>query len=120
MTMADEGISYVMQYEKRCGREPVDVSRGRKFPGLDVMSIDNIDGHHGSIEVKATNGGGIPDAFETEFTRGLRFVATHLYVVNFKDRKPSSLHIVPKNVIDQYSTPRYRDLRCDRALTHGS
>jgi len=105
MSLAQDGISCVKDYETRNGRNPVDVSKGRKFPGIDIISIDISKDDHRTIEVKATKGEGIPDAFETEFTPGLKFVATHLYVVRFEeDGKFDSLHIVPKDVIDEYST----------------
>lgn len=105
MSLSEDGVSYALRYEERNGREPRDVSRGRKFPGIDIISFDG-EGDFRSIEVKATKGSGIPDAFETEFTRQLKFVATHLYVVRFKRGGGfDSLHVVPKKVIDQYSTP---------------
>jgi hypothetical protein len=99
------GITYVLDYEKRTGREPLDVSQKRNFVGFDIISVDRHGKDHRTIEVKSTTGEGIPDAFETEFTRGLRFVATHLYVVTFKkdEQTVDSLHIVPKEEIDKLS-----------------
>jgi len=99
------GIAYVLEYEKKGGREPLDVSQKRNFVGFDVISVDRHGNDHRTIEVKSTTSEGIPDAFETEFTRGLRFVATHLYVVAFgKDAKDVvSLHVIPKEEIDKFS-----------------
>jgi len=100
-----KGIAYALDYEKRMGREPLDVSQKRNFVGFDIISVDRHGKDHRTIEVKSTTSEGIPDAFETEFTRELRFVATHLYVVMFrKDEKTvESLHIIPKEEIDKYS-----------------
>lgn len=99
------GIEYALSFEKNQGREPVDVSRKRNFVGFDIISVDRQGSDHRTIEVKSTASEGIPDAFETEFTRGRRFVATHLYVVTFaKDEKTvESLHVIPKEEIDKYS-----------------
>ncbi len=95
------------KYEEDEGRRPLDVSQQRKYIGFDVMSVDpRPDGtDHRTIEVKSTRGKGIPDAFDTEFTRGLKFVATHLYLVRFAKRgnEPISLRIVPKAEIDKFS-----------------
>jgi len=100
-----KGIVCVLDHEKRMGREPVDVSQKRNFVGFDIVSVDRHGTDHRTIEVKSTTGEGIPDAFETEFTRGLRFVATRLYVVAFKKDEVTaeSLHIIPKEEIDKYS-----------------
>jgi len=99
------GIDYVLDYERKMGREPLDVSQKRNFVGFDIISVDRDKKDHRTIEVKSTASVGIPDAFETEFTRGLRFVATHLYVVAFKKDEVTveSLHIIPKEEIDKYS-----------------
>jgi len=100
-----KGITYVLEYEKRMSREPLDVSQKRNFVGFDIISVDRHGKDHRTIEVKSTTGEGIPDAFETEFTRGLRFVATHLYVVRFRkdEQTVDSLHIVSKEEIDKLS-----------------
>jgi hypothetical protein len=66
---ARAGIKYVMHYERKHGRNPTDVSKNKSFTGFDIISIDKDDSNHRTIEVKATAKGGIPDAFETEFTR---------------------------------------------------
>lgn len=94
-----------MDHENRTGREPLDVSQKKNFVGFDIISVDRHGKDHRTIEVKSTAGEGIPDAFETEFTRGLRFVATHLYVVRFKkdEQTVDSLHIIPKEEIDKVS-----------------
>lgn len=69
------------------------------------MSIDTDGEDHRTIEVKGTSKKRrIPDAFETEFTRKLKFVATHLYLVRFDDEgKRGKIHILPKKEIDKYS-----------------
>lgn len=106
MALDSDGVLYVLEYEKHQGRRPLDVSRGRKFPGIDIISAGEDVEDLITIEVKATRSREIPDAYETEFTRGARFVATHLYVVRFtQDGRVDSLHVVPKSVIDEYSTP---------------
>jgi hypothetical protein len=99
------GIDYALDYERKMGREPLDVSQKRNFVGFDIISVDRDKKDHRTIEVKSTTGVGIPDAFETEFTRGLRFVATHLCVVAFKkdEETVENLHIIPKEEIDKYS-----------------
>ena len=96
------GIAYVLEYEKKSGREPLDVSKKRNFVGFDIISVDRHGNDHRTIEVKSTTSEGIPDAFETEFTRGLRFVATHLYVVGF-GKDVIGLHVIPKEEIDKFS-----------------
>lgn len=108
--LSKNGVSFVLEWETKNGREPKDVSQNRNFIGFDIMSIDNNGKNHRTIEVKSTEvkadkSFGIPDAFETEFTRRLKFVATHLYVVVFEKKSDtvSSLHVIPKEEIDKYS-----------------
>ena len=99
-----DGIAYAMQHEERNGRRPRDVSSDRTIKGVDIVSLDS-NGQQRLIEVKATEQNGIPDAFETEFYTDLKFVGTHLYLVKFNpDRTFDSLHVMPKHVIDEYST----------------
>lgn len=99
------GVSFVLDYEKKEGRSPTDVSKKRKFVGFDIMSVSPKEEDHRTIEVKTTKGIGIPDAFGNEFTRELRFVATHLYVVCIakEGETVNSLHIIPKKEIDKYN-----------------
>jgi hypothetical protein len=48
------------------------------------------------IEVKGTEKGfSIPDMIETEFTRNLTLIATHLYIVGNIKEKPI-LYIIPR------------------------
>jgi len=102
MNLARIGIEFVMEFEKKQGREPLDVSRQRRFVGFDVISVDKHGTDHRTIEVKTTEHRGIPDAFENEFTRQLRFVATHLYVVYVKG-ETKRLHIIRKKEIDKFA-----------------
>ncbi len=106
-SLADQGVGYVIKFEKRRGREAVDVSHNRRFVGYDVISVEPQGSDHRTIEVKASKQPlpDIPDAFETQFTRTMRFVPTHLYVVMFgKDgRTVQSLHVIPKEEIDDHA-----------------
>ncbi|KXA99877.1 hypothetical protein AKJ41_04720 [candidate division MSBL1 archaeon SCGC-AAA259O05] len=83
------GINYVIKYEKEKGREPIDVSKSDSHIGFDVISTGEKEAR--TIEVKATESEtGIPDAFSTEFTRDMKFVASHLYIwSDFSTKKQS-------------------------------
>jgi hypothetical protein len=101
--LEQNGILHVIEYETKMKRNPRNVSRDRKFVGYDILSKSS-DGKALKIEVKSTFGKGIPDAYESEFSKDLRFVATHLYVVCF-DKKTEdfkALHIIPKKEVNKY------------------
>lgn len=103
MSISKKAVKLVLEYEESEGRNPVDVSSGQHI-GYDILSVDSDGEDHRTIEVKGGSSGGIPDAFETEFTRKLKFVATHLYFVLFGDEeKKGKIHIIPKKEIDKYS-----------------
>jgi hypothetical protein len=102
-TLEQNGISKVIEYETKMKRNPQNVSRDREFGGFDILSeVD--DGKPLKIEVKSTFGKGIPDAYESEFTENLRFVATHLYVVCFEKetKKFKALHIISRKEVNKY------------------
>jgi hypothetical protein len=84
-TLEEKGISYVLEYETKKGREPLDLSRKREVGGFDILSKGS-DNKPLKIEVKSSFGKGIPYTYESEFTSDQRFVATHLCVVCF-DKK---------------------------------
>ncbi len=116
MRLTEKGIKYVLNYEKEQKRKPIDVSKNKNFVGFDIISIDPKKNDHRLIEVKATETEkGIPDAYANEFTRNLKFVATHLYVVKFKGNK-STLYIIPKKEIDKYEHKIFPHVRFNHKL----
>ena len=95
-----KAVKFVLDYEKERGWKPIDVSRNRSIIGYDILSM------HGdelrTIEVKGTRKEyAIPDAAETEFTRNLTLIATHLYIVGNMDNQNAKriLYIIPRNDI---------------------
>jgi len=84
-----------MDYEKKQGRHVMDVQSNGKFRGFDVFSFSKDKKDIRTIEVKGTAGSGIPDCFETEFTRSKKLIATHMYVVCFQNIKKPTLYVIP-------------------------
>jgi hypothetical protein len=116
MKLQDKGIKTVMDYERKQKRKPVNVSTKNEFVGFDVISISH-DGKHRTIEVKTTQREkSIPDGFENEFTRSLKLVATHLYVVYFDKANKSHLYIVPKKEVDKCKHREHRTIRFNSTL----
>ncbi len=100
----EQAVRIVLEYEKKRGWEPTDVSHNRSVIGYDVLSRNRNELR--TIEVKGTRKEyGIPDAAETEFTRNMTLIATHLYVVGNLDNsklKPI-LYVIPrKDIKKQY------------------
>jgi len=98
MSISDKAVKFVINYEVKQSRKAVEVSTNANFKGFDLISIGKGNDIK-TIEIKGTTGKGIPDAFETEFTRNKRLIATHLYVVYFENDKPKKLYIIPNSVI---------------------
>lgn len=96
-SIAKQAVEYVIEYEEKLGRNVVDVQSNRNFRGFDLFSLSKKDKTDiKTIEVKGTNSSaGIPDCFETEFTRSKRLIATHMYVVSFSNPKKIVLYIIP-------------------------
>jgi len=95
MGTEEKAVSLVMEYERKRGWNPRNVSRNRDFIGYDIISI-GPENENRLIEVKETNNRyGIPDMTETEFTRKLTMIATHLYIVGNIDKEPL-LYIIPR------------------------
>jgi len=105
-SIAEKAVKLVLDYEKKRGWNPIDVSRNRSIIGYDVFST------HGNeirtIEVKGTRKeSAIPDATDTEFTRNLTLIATHLYIVGNLEKPNENpiLYIIPrKDVKRKYLT----------------
>lgn len=94
-SIARKAVKLVLDYEKKHGRTVVDVQSDRKFRGFDIFSFSKDKKDIRTIEVKGTAGDGIPDCFETEFTRDKRLIATHMYVVSYKNINKPTLYIIP-------------------------
>ena len=109
--ISEKAVDFVKGYEKREGREVIDVQTKSSFKGFDLISIGR-EGDVRFIEVKGTEKEkAIPDLFETEVTIKKRLVATHLYVVSFNDPKNPVLYVIPTRSIkpeDLEETRRYR------------
>ena len=109
--ISKKAIKFVKEYEKRGGRKIIDVQTKSSFKGFDLISIGRK-GDIRFIEVKGTKKErAIPDLFETEVTIRRRLVATHLYVVSFKNPKKPVLYMIPTKEIkpdDLEETRRYR------------
>ena len=93
-------VEYVKDYMAKEGwtvKTSKDVSGEQKWIGYDLLAIRGNEFKF--IEVKGTEKEfAIPDMIETEFTRNLTLIATHLYVVGNlkkKDKKPV-LYIIPR------------------------
>ncbi len=94
-SISRKAVSYVIEYEKKQGRHTLDVQSNGKFRGFDVFSFSKDKKDIRTIEVKGTAGKGIPDCFETEFTRNKKLIATHMYVVCFINPKKPILYTIP-------------------------
>ncbi len=95
MSVAKKAVSQVLKYEITRGWNPKDVSGNRTFIGYDIVSL-GPEGETRLIEVKGTRKKhGIPDMTETEFTRNLTMIATHLYIVGNINSEPL-LYIIPR------------------------
>lgn len=94
-SVARKAVRFVIKYEEKQGREVVDVQSDRKFRGFDLFSFSANKKDIRTIEVKGTKSNGIPDCFETEFTRNKRLIATHMYVVSFRNPKYPALYAIP-------------------------
>lgn len=94
-----KAVKFVMEYERKQGREPIDMQTNAKFKGFDVLSFSKDRTDIRAIEVKGTavEGWGIPDLFENEITRSGKLVATYLYLVKFnpKTKEFEKLFIIP-------------------------
>jgi len=90
-----KAIKIVLEYEKSQRREPENVSHEHLFRGFDIISrkkgkIERL------IEVKgSTKKQFMPDAYESEFGRSLKLVASHLYLVGNINKEPI-LYIIPR------------------------
>ena len=98
-SISKQAVEYVIDYEEKLGRNVVDVQSNRNFRGFDLFSFSKKDKNDiKTIEVKGTNSStGIPDCFETEFTRSKKLIATHMYVVSFANLRNPVLYIIPAN-----------------------
>lgn len=95
-SVSKKAIDFVIQYEIKQGRNVLDVQTNKNFRGFDIFSFSKDKKDIRTIEVKGTTRkNGIPDCFETEFTRNKKLIATHMYVVNFVNLKKPDLYIIP-------------------------
>lgn len=94
--VSKKAIDFVVQYEIKQGRNVLDVQNNKSFRGFDIFSFSKDRKEIRTIEVKGTTRkNGIPDCFETEFTRNKKLIATHMYVVNFVNFEKPDLYIIP-------------------------
>ena len=94
-SLSRKAVRFVINYERKRGRRVVDVQSNGKFRGFDLFSFSKDKKDIRTIEVKGTAGKGIPDCFETEFTRNKKLMATHMYVVCFENPKKPILYTIP-------------------------
>lgn len=100
MTQEEESIKYVMRYEKRQGRKPVDVSK--KLIGYDVKSGNRY------IEVKSRPGKNI-QSFITLHKSLLRKLGKslahyYIYIVYDMNEKPKLTIVSPQIVFTNLET----------------
>ncbi len=95
-SVSRKAVRFVMDYEKNHDRNVVDVQTNKNFRGFDIFSFSEDKKDIRTIEVKGTERkNGIPDCFETEFTRQKKLIATHMYVVNYSNPELPILYIIP-------------------------
>ncbi|NCD01267.1 DUF3883 domain-containing protein [bacterium] len=95
-SISRKAVKFVLDYEMQQGRTVVDVQSNKQFRGFDVFSFSKDKKDIRTIEVKGTERkNGIPDCFETEFTREKRLIATYMYVVNFSNPQKIILYVIP-------------------------
>ncbi len=95
-SVSRKAVRFVLDYETQQGRTVVDVQSDKQFRGFDVFSFSKDKKDIRTIEVKGTERkNGIPDCFETEFTKEKRLIATHMYVVNFSNPNKTVLYAIP-------------------------
>ena len=101
-SIANKAVKFAIEYEKNKNRRVIDVQSNRDFNGFDIISISKDGKNVKTIEVKGTTKeNGIPDCFETEFTRNKKLVATHMYVVYFFGNKTPVLYVIPASAFKQ-------------------
>ena len=101
-SIANKAVKFAIEYEKNKNRRVIDVQSNRDFNGFDIISISKDGKNVKTIEVKGTTKeNGIPDCFETEFTRNKKLVATHMYVVYFFGNKTPVLYVTPASAFKQ-------------------
>ncbi|MDP2709428.1 MAG: hypothetical protein Q8O93_05320 [bacterium] len=99
-SLSRTAVRFVADYEMKNDRQIIDVQSNKNFKGFDLISISKDSKDIKTIEIKGTTRDrGIPDAFETEFSRNKKLIATHLYVVYFEQDNPKKLYIVPNSAI---------------------
>lgn len=97
--VSKKAIFFVERYERKQGREVINVQHNQAFKGFDLISISKNKKDIRTIEVKGTiKEKGIPDCFETEFTRNKKLIATHMYVVSYINLEKPILYIIPASV----------------------
>lgn len=95
-SISRRAVQFVLNYEINQGRTVVDVQSDKQFRGFDIFSFSKDKKDIRTIEVKGTERkNGIPDCFETEFTREKKLIATHMYVVNFCNPDNIALYVIP-------------------------
>ena len=94
-SLSRKAVRFAIDFEEKNGRMVVDVQSDRKFRGFDIFSFSKDKKDIRTIEVKGTAGKGIPDCFETEFTRDKRLIATHMYVVSYENEEKPKLFAIP-------------------------
>ena len=110
-----KAVSFVMDYERKHERTPIDVQTNSKFKGFDILSFSEDKTDIRAIEVKGTavKNWGIPDLFENELTRSGKLVATHLYLVKFnpETKEFEKLFIIPSSEFSMGDFQQFRSYR---------
>lgn len=95
-SVSRKAVRFVKEYEESRGMHVIDTQGRGEFKGFDIISISSDKNDVRTIEVKGTTRkNGIPDCFETEFSRHKKLIATHMYVVNYLNPEQVSLYIIP-------------------------
>jgi len=114
-SISKKAILIVMEYERKHGREPIDVHSNRRFKGCDVLSISEDRNDIRIIEVKGTavEKWGIPDLAENEVTRSGQLTAHYLYLVKFKPKteKFEKLFIIPAQDLSKEDFQEFKSYR---------
>ena len=111
-SISRKAVRFVVKYEKKQGREALDMQTDPKFKGFDILSFSEDKKDIRAIEVKGTQTKGIPDMFETEVTRNKKLIATHLYVVRFdKNKNVERFFIIPSFAVKSEDLTETRSYR---------
>lgn len=101
-SLSRKAVRFVAKYERKLGNTVIDVQSDKNFKGFDLISISKNKKDIKTIEVKGTtHKNGIPDCFETEFSRTKKLIATHMYVVSYVNVSKPVLYAIPSSAFKQ-------------------